>query len=55
VVKVTVYLTDLGDFEAVNRVYAEHFGEHPPARACVEVSALPRNARVEMEAVARVG
>ena len=52
VVKTTIYLTDLGSFEAVNGVYAEFFGESPPARACVEVSALPKGARVEIEAVA---
>lgn len=52
VVKATVYLTDLGDFEAMNVVYADFFGANPPARACVEVSRLPRGARVEIEAVA---
>lgn len=52
VVRATVYLTDLDDFERVNRVWAEHFPSDPPARACVEVSRLPRGARVEIEAVA---
>jgi 2-iminobutanoate/2-iminopropanoate deaminase len=52
VIKCTVYLTDLGEFDAVNRVYAEFFGERPPARVCVEVAALPKGARVEIEAVA---
>jgi len=55
VVKVTIYLTDLGEFETVNRVYAEYFSGEPPARACVEVSRLPKGAEVEMDAVARVG
>ncbi len=51
--RVTVYLTDMGDFEEVNGVYAGFFGEVPPARACVEVSALPKGARIEIDAVAR--
>ncbi len=52
VVKATVYLTDLGDFEVVNRVYAEFMPSPPPARVAVEVSRLPRGARVEIDAVA---
>lgn len=52
VVKATVYLTSLDDFDVVNRVYAEFMPSPPPARACVEVSRLPRGARVEIEAVA---
>jgi len=52
VIRATVYLTDLDDFERMNRVWAEHFGADPPARACVEVSRLPRGARVEIDAVA---
>jgi 2-iminobutanoate/2-iminopropanoate deaminase len=51
-VKTTVFLTDLGDFQAMNEVYAQHAGETPPARATVEVSALPSGAKVEIEAVA---
>ncbi|MBM4164881.1 MAG: reactive intermediate/imine deaminase [Lentisphaerae bacterium] len=54
VVKTTVFLTDLADFAAVNAVYAEAFGAHRPARACVQVAALPKGAKVEIEAVARV-
>ena len=54
VVRATIYLTDLGNFDAVNRVYGGHFGDAAPARACVEVSRLPRGARVEIDAVARV-
>ena len=54
-VKTTVYLTDLGDFAAMNEVYAKHVGEHPPARATIEVSALPSGAKVEIEAVALAG
>jgi len=52
VVKTTVFLTDLEEFAAMNEVYAGFFPEAPPARACVEVSRLPKNARVEIEAVA---
>ena len=51
-VKTTVYLTDLGDFAGMNEVYARHVGEQPPARATIEVSALPSGAKVEIEAVA---
>lgn len=52
VAKVTVFLTDLGRFGEMNAVYERFFGDHRPARAAVEVSALPRGAAVEMEAVA---
>jgi 2-iminobutanoate/2-iminopropanoate deaminase len=55
VVRATVYLVDLEDFEAVNRVYAEFFADAPPARVCVEVSGLPKGARVEIDAVAAAG
>ena len=51
-VKTTVFLADLGDFAAMNEVYARHVGDQPPARATVEVSALPSGAKVEIEAVA---
>ena len=51
-VKTTVYLTDLGDFAGMNEVYARHVGEQPPARATVEISALPSGAKVEIEAIA---
>ena len=51
VAKLTVYLTDLGDFNTVNEVMAEHFREPYPARAAVGVAALPRGARVEIDAV----
>ena len=53
VVKATLYLVDMADFSAVNEVYARSFdAEHRPARATVEVSKLPRGARVEIEVVA---
>ena len=51
-VKTTVFLTDLGDFAAMNEVYARHVGERPPARSTVQVAALPSGARVEIEAIA---
>ena len=54
VVKTTVYLRDLGEFAAMNEVYAEFFGEQPPARATVQVARLPRDAAVEIEVVAEV-
>ncbi|MEE9271042.1 MAG: RidA family protein [Candidatus Krumholzibacteria bacterium] len=53
VVKATVFLQSLSDFKAMNAVYAEYFTEDPPARATVEVAALPLGAMVEIEAVAR--
>ncbi len=54
-VKTTVYLADLDDFGAMNEVYARHVGDRPPARATIEVSALPSGARVEIEAIALAG
>ncbi len=54
VVKTTVYLKDLGDFAAVNEVYSRHFGETKPARACVEVSRLPKGTLIEIDAIAVV-
>jgi 2-iminobutanoate/2-iminopropanoate deaminase len=53
-VKTTVFLTDLADFRGMNEVYARLVGERPPARATVEVSALPSGALVEIEAVGHV-
>ena len=55
VVRATVYLTSMDDFQAVNEVYARYFDEPYPARVAVEVSRLPRGALVEIDAVARVG
>ncbi len=52
VVKATVYLVDMGDFPAVNEVYAAFFGTPFPARSCVAVRALPRNAKIEIEVIA---
>jgi 2-iminobutanoate/2-iminopropanoate deaminase len=52
VVKTTVFLTDLADFQTVNEIYAGFFRENPPARSTIQVSALPKGARVEIEAIA---
>ncbi len=52
VVKATVYLTDLNDFSEMNEVYARYFPGEKPARATVEVSRLPRDARIEMDVIA---
>ena len=52
VIKTTVYLTDLGDFSRMNQVYEKFFKETKPARACVQVAALPKGAKVEIDAIA---
>jgi 2-iminobutanoate/2-iminopropanoate deaminase len=54
VVKTTVFLQDIGEFGKMNAVYAEFFPQNPPARSTVQVAALPRGARVEIECVALV-
>lgn len=53
VIKTTLYFQDLGDFAAVNAIYAEYFGDEPPARSAVEVARLPKDAQVEIDVVAR--
>ena len=55
VVKTTVFLKDMGDFAAMNEVYARHFGDHRPARAAVQAARLPKDVAVEIECVARAG
>ena len=52
VVKATIFLADLGDFQAMNEVYGRHMGDEPPARATFQVAALPSGALVEIEVVA---
>jgi 2-iminobutanoate/2-iminopropanoate deaminase len=52
VVKTTVFMTDLGEFGEMNAIYAEHFRANFPARSTIQVAALPRGARVEIEAIA---
>ncbi len=54
IVKTTIFLADINDFQTVNTIYAEAFGDHRPARSTVEAAALPLGARVEIEAVARI-
>jgi 2-iminobutanoate/2-iminopropanoate deaminase len=53
VVKTTIFLADIGDFAAVNEVYARFMPDPPPARSTVQVAALPKSGRVEIEAIAR--
>jgi 2-iminobutanoate/2-iminopropanoate deaminase len=53
VFKATVYLTDLGNFQTLNAIYAEYFGDHKPARTTVQVSALPKGSLVEIDLIAR--
>lgn len=55
VLKVTLFIADMGQFSAINEAYAAFFPQAPPARACVEVSRLPKDVRVEVEAVALAG
>ena len=55
IVKTTVFLVDMNDFTAMNEVYAKFFAEHPPARATVQAARLPRDAKVEIEAIALTG
>jgi len=52
VIKTTVYLSDLGDFSKMNQVYEKFFADNRPARACVQVAALPKGAKVEIDAIA---
>ncbi|PWW19024.1 endoribonuclease L-PSP [Cytobacillus oceanisediminis] len=54
VVKTTVFIKDMNDFSAINEVYGEYFSTHKPARSCVEVARLPKDALVEIEVVALV-
>ena len=52
VLKTTVYLADMNDFAAMNEVYGRHLGDHRPARSTVEVSRLPKDVKVEIDAIA---
>lgn len=52
VLKTTVFLKDMGDFEAMNKIYAEYFAAHKPARATIQVAKLPKDVSVEIELVA---
>lgn len=54
VVKTTVFMSDLGEFARMNAIYAEFFAQNPPARSTVQVAALPRGAKIEIECIATV-
>lgn len=54
VVKTTVFMFDMNEFGAMNEVYGRHFGDHKPARSTVQAARLPRDVRVEIEAIARL-
>lgn len=55
VVKTTVFLADMNEFGAMNEVYARHFGDHRPARSTVQAGRLPKDVRVEIDAIAHIG
>jgi len=52
VVRTTVYLADIGDFATMNEVYGRYLGKHPPARTTIQVAALPKGARIEIDLIA---
>ncbi|MFC0190369.1 RidA family protein [Fictibacillus aquaticus] len=54
VVKATVFIQDMEEFASINEVYGQYFSEHKPARSCVEVARLPKDAKVEIEVIALV-
>lgn len=54
VLKTTVFIKDMNDFAALNEVYASYFGNHKPARSTVEVARLPKDAKVEIEVIAKI-
>lgn len=55
IMKVNIFIKDMNDFAAVNEEYAAFFGDHKPARSCVEVARLPKDAKIEIEAIAYLG
>ena len=55
VIKTTVFIKDMNDFGTVNQIYSAFFGDHKPARSCVEVARLPKDGQVEIEVVAAKG
>lgn len=54
VIKTTVFLADMNDFAAMNAIYSQYFGPKAPARSAVQVARLPRDARIEIEAIAQI-
>jgi 2-iminobutanoate/2-iminopropanoate deaminase len=55
VIKTTIFLADMGDFDKVNKIYAHYFGDHKPVRSTVAVKTLPKNALVEIDCIAVAG
>jgi 2-iminobutanoate/2-iminopropanoate deaminase len=55
IVKTTIFLADIGDFQTVNEIYGSYFKQAPPARSTIQAGALPKNARIEIEVIAVVG
>ena len=53
VIKSTIFIADMNEFQQINEVYADYFSEHQPARSCVEVSRLPKDVKVEIELIAK--
>ena len=54
VIKTTIFITDMADFADVNEVYGQYFANDPPARSCIQVAALPKGVKIEIEAVAAI-
>ena len=54
VIKATIFIADMNEFQNINEVYGEYFAEHQPARSCVEVARLPKDVKVEIELIAKV-
>ena len=54
VIKATIFIADMNDFQFINEVYGQYFEQHQPARSCIEVSRLPKDVKVEIELVAKV-
>ena len=55
IVKTTIFLADIGDFQTVNEIYGSYFKQAPPARSTVQAGALPKNVRIEIEVIAVAG
>ncbi|MGO1368318.1 MAG: RidA family protein [Senegalia sp. (in: firmicutes)] len=54
IIKTTIFVKDLNDFQALNEVYGTYFNDEPPARSCVQVAKIPKDARIEIEAIAKL-
>ncbi|SUM74324.1 translation initiation inhibitor-like protein [Staphylococcus saccharolyticus] len=54
VVKATIFVSDMNDFQQINQIYGNYFVKHQPARSCVEVSRLPKDVKVEIELIGKV-